>query len=442
MTALTSSTAPGDRVASRRSSLTRRDFVRMAGVAPVAMATAGMVARRALGANVAGSDTIRIALIGAGARGTDAVFNCLAAGKGIEVVAIADLFEDCAKGCFDNLKQNTEAGAFKVTPERVFWGFDAYRKALATDCNYVILTTPPHFRPQHLKAAVEAGKHAFVEKPVAVDPAGVRSVIASAEIAAKKKVGIVAGTQRRRMAQYREIIKRVHDGAIGDIVAAQCYWLGCELGYQDRQPAWSDMEYQCRNWWYHTWLSGDHITEQHVHNLDIALWAIASMPRDVIGMGGRQVRTDKRFGNVFDHFAIEFSYENGILINSYCRQTDNCTERVNEVILGTKGTAHPGDGIIKGEKPYTFEGDVPDPLVLEHADLVASIRVGAPLNEGRQIAQSTMLAVAGRMSAYTGREFSFDWVMNASKLDLTPPKYELGPLEDAPVAVPGTTPLT
>jgi len=291
-----------------------------------------------------------------------------------------------------------------------------------------------------LKAAVEAGKHVFMEKPVAVDPVGVRSVIASSEAAAGKGLAIVAGTQRRHQKSYLELIQRIRDGQIGDIVGAQGYWNQGDLWVKLREPGMSEIEWQCRNWLYFTWTSGDHIVEQHVHNIDVVNWAIGSLPKNIVGMGGREVRKDPEYGNIFDHFAIEFEYPNGVRVASYCRQTEGCAERVEERIVGTKGVAF-GYGEIKGEKPWKFEGEDPNPYVREHADLVASIRGGKPLNEGRQIAESTMCAIVGRMSAYTGRAISWDWAMNASKLDLSPAKYEFGPNPVDPVAVPGTTPL-
>jgi predicted dehydrogenase len=321
-------------------------------------------------------------------------------------------------------------------------GFDAYKKVLGVPgINMVILATPPHFRPEHLRAAIEAGKNVFMEKPVAVDPAGVRIVIEASEQAKAKGLAIVAGTQRRHQACYIEVMKRIHDGAIGEIVAAQCYWNQGGLWVNDRQPDWTDMETQCRNWLYYTWLSGDHITEQHVHNLDVVNWALGAPPVKCMGMGGRQVRTEPQFGNIFDHFAIEYEYPNGARVMSMCRQIEGCADRVGERIVGTKGIAVPEDGEITGEKPYKFEDRGRNPYVQEHADLIASIRSGKPLNEGRTVAESTMNAIIGRMSTYTGRELKWDWAMNASKLRLGPEKYEFGPLPVEEIAVPGKTKL-
>jgi predicted dehydrogenase len=330
-----------------------------------------------------------------------------------------------------------------VTGDTSFTGFDAYEKVIACDIDMVILATPPGFRPMHLKAAVEAGKHVFMEKPVAVDPVGIRSIIASSELAKQKGLAIVAGTQRRHQNSYREILKRIHDGDIGQIVGGQCYWNMGELWVEKQRPNWSEMEWQCRNWLYFTWLSGDHIVEQHVHNLDVINWAIGSHPVKCMGMGGREVRTGSEYGNIFDHFAIEFEYENGARVLSMCRQTPGCTERISERVVGTKGWAYTdgGDDFIEGRNPYRYEGEDVNPYEQEHADLIESIRAGEPLNEGRQVAESTLTAIMGRMSAYTGRALKWDWVMNASQLDLSPERYEMGDLPVRPIAVPGQTEL-
>jgi len=329
-----------------------------------------------------------------------------------------------------------------VVPEDAcFTGFDAYKQLLAVpEVNYVILAEPPHFRPRHMMAAIQAGKHVFAEKPAAVDGPGAQLVIEAGELAKQKGLGIAVGTQRRHQRSYNETIKRLQDGMIGDIVEARSYWNGGAIWVIDREPGWSDMEWQLRNWNYFTWLGGDHIVEQHVHNLDIINWVLGEHPVRAIALGGRQARGGKEHGHIYDHFAVEFEYPNGVRVASYCRQTNGCAERIEERIVGTKGVAF-GYGEIKGEKPWKFEGEDPNPYVLEHADLVASIRSGKLLNEGRQIAESTMCAIVGRMSAYTGRAISWDWAMNASKLDLSPAKYEFGPNPVDPVAVPGKTPL-
>jgi len=419
-----------------RCNLSRRDFIKTS--AAVSLAALGPGASRIF---AAGSDRLRIGLIGCGGRGEGAVKDCINAAKGVELVAMGDLFKDRMDKTLEALRKDFPNN-IKVTKETFFVGFDAHQKIIASDIDIVLLAAPPHFRPMHLKAAIEAGKHVFMEKPVAVDPAGIRLVLASSELAEKKGLAIVAGTQRRHQVHYIEIIKRIHNGDIGEIVAAQCYWNGADmLGYwkwYERQEGMSSMEWQCRNWPWFTWLSGDHIVEQHVHNIDVVNWAIGAHPVQCLGMGGRQVRT---LGNIFDHFAVEFEYPNGVRVSSMCRQISGCTDRVSERIVGTKGAAYTDGttGYIEGPKAYKYDGQNPNPYVQEHIDLIASIRAGKPLNEGRNVAYSTMGAIMGRMSAYTGRALSWDWAMKASKLDLTPSKYEWGDLPVEPVASPGKT---
>ena len=278
-----------------------------------------------------------------------------------------------------------------------------------------------------------------------------RSVIDSSKKAEEKGLAIVAGTQRRHQAHYIEIMKRIHEGAIGDIVSGQCYWNQgalwinrATMNWANRiVQDWSDMEWQIRNWLFLTWLSGDHIVEQHVHNIDVINWALGTHPEKCTGMGGREVRTGPEYGNIFDHFAVDYEYPNGIRVMSMCRQTAGASNNVSERVIGSKGFSYTdgANGNIKGQNAYEYPEKSPNPYVQEHADLIRSIREGAPLNEGVRIAESTLTAIMGRMSAYTGRALSWDWVMNASELDLSPPKYEMGDLPVRPVAVPGKTPL-
>ncbi len=415
--------------------LSRRDFVKTA-----ATASAATVIPGSLGLFAQGTDAIKVGVIGCGGRGTGATIDCLNAAPGVEVVALGDLVPDRVESALKKLKA-TYPDRINVPASRCFTGFDNYLGVCSCpDVNLIVTAAPPGFRPIHLKAAVEAGKHVFMEKPVAVDPLGVRSVIASSDLGKQKGLAIVAGTQRRHQKLYLEMMKRVHDGQIGEVVAAQCYWNMGDLWLKKREPNMTEMEWQCRNWLYFTWLSGDHIVEQHVHNIDVVNWAIGAMPKNILGMGGRQVRVSPEYGNIFDHFFVEFEYPNGVRVASMCRQTKGCAERVEERIVGTKGVAL-SSGEIKGEKSWKFEEKETNPYVLEHVDLIASIRAGKVLNEGRQIAESTMCAIIGRMSAYTGRAISWEWAMNSSKLDLSPAKYEFGPNPVDPAAVPGITAL-
>jgi len=382
------------------------------------------------------ADPIRVGVIGCGRRGTGAAFDCMKSSQNVQVTALGDLFEDHLKKSRKNLSQM--ADTFKATDDTCFSGWDAYQKVLACDVDMVILAAPPAFRPLHLKAAIIAGKHVFMEKPVAVDPAGVRTILSVSELAAQKNLGIVAGTQRRHQTNYREVIQRIHGGALGDIVPAACYWIGDYDYYKavPRKKEWSDMEWQLRNWNYYTWLSGDHIVEQHVHNIDVINWVLQAHPIKAVGMGGRQQRIGTEYGHIYDHFSVEFEYPGGIRVESLCRQMANTYGRVGEYVAGNKGISEPG-AFITGPAAYKFEGNASNPYEQEHADLIASIRAGSPLNEGKTIAESTMAAIMGRMSAYTGQEVTWDWAMNESRLDLTPPKYEMGPLPMTHVAIPG-----
>ncbi|MDI6846360.1 MAG: Gfo/Idh/MocA family oxidoreductase [Candidatus Saccharicenans sp.] len=427
-------------------SLSRRDFIKTASMAAAVAAISGSGALFA-----SGSGRIKVGLIGCGGRGTGAALDCAAASSDVVITAMGDLFPDMLENSLKRLRERLPAERVLVTPETCFTGFDACEKVVKADVDLVILAAPPYFRPAHLKAAVEAGKHVFMEKPVAVDPVGVRSVLASSDLAKQKGLAIVAGTQRRHQAHYIEIMKRIHNGDIGEIVAAQCYWnmgaLWVERAAQNWADRiikkWSDMEWQVRNWLFTVWCSGDHIVEQHVHNLDVINWAFGTHPVKCVGMGGRAARTDPMFGNVYDHFAVEYEYPNGARVLSMCRQTAGAAENVSERVVGTKGIAYTdsADGYIRGPKPWRPGKESPNPYVQEHIDLINSIKSGKPLNEGRQVAESTLTAIMGRMSAYTGRALSWDWVLNASRLDLSPPHFEFRELPPLEVAVPGKTPL-
>ena len=397
-----------------------------------------------LGSNFAfakADDKIRVGLVGCGGRGTGAAGDCITTNKNVELVAMADVFKDHIDSSKGQLKEKL-GEAFKVTDDMTFLGFDAYQKVIDSDVDLVILATPPGFRPQMIEAAANAGKHIFAEKPVATDAPGVRKVLAAAEELKKKKLGFVCGTQRRHDVGYNETIKRIHDGAIGELVAAQCYWNQGFLWMHPRKSEWSDMEWQLRNWLYFTWLSGDHIVEQHVHNIDVLNWCFDAHPVSAYGMGGRQVRTDPAYGHIFDHFAIEYVYPNGARATSMCRQIDGTDARVSERVVGTKGTSDPA-GSIQGEKKFRFERpkDALGPYQQEHKDLIDSIRAGKPLNEAQRIAETTLTAIMGRMSAYSGKEISWETALNSHE-SLFPGKLEMGPIATPAVATPGKTQVT
>jgi predicted dehydrogenase len=418
------------------SGLTRRDFLRTSVAATAGLATQWTPGYAAAYAGV--GETIRVGVIGCGGRGTGAVRDCVTSSEGVELVAMGDLFPDRIERSRTQLTRAI-GDKFKVTAERTFTGFDAYQQVIASDVDLVILATPPGFRPAHLKAAIDAGKHVFTEKPVAVDPVGIRSVIATADMAASKNLALVAGTQRRHDPKYIETMRRIHAGEIGDVVAGQVYWNQGGLWTAERKPEMSDTEWQIRNWLYFTWSSGDHIVEQHVHNIDVANWAMRGHPVRANGVGGRQVRVGPEYGHIFDHFAIELEYENGGRILSMCRQQDGTEGHVGEYFIGTKGTSNGAD-TISGETSWKYSGEAVNPYVQEHADLIASIRAGKPLNEGRQIADSVLTAIMAREAAYTGQAITWDDILKAD-LDLTPDALAFGPMPVAPVAQPGVTKL-
>jgi len=328
--------------------LSRRDFMRLSTVTAGAavLATAGTT--RALGA-AAGSDTIRVGIIGCGGRrhrrGQE---SRSMSSPGVEIVAVADLFERQAVKARDH---------FKVSADKTFWGFDCYQKLLATDVNYVILATPPVSGRRTSPAAVAANKHIFIEKPVAVDPTGVRSIIATAKIATEKRLSVVAGTQRRHQASHLETMKRIQDGELGELTGGQCYWNGDSIWFREKTD-WlaglTDFEWQCWNWYHWDWLSGDQIVEQHIHNIDVMNWAFGGPPVKFYGMGGRQNRGSIP-GNIWDHFAVEMDYANGARVSSFCRHAPKTSTRVGERVVGTKGVAIPNNATITGEKPFSMK---------------------------------------------------------------------------------------
>ncbi|MFC1765484.1 Gfo/Idh/MocA family protein [Planctomycetota bacterium] len=415
--------------------LTRRDFVKGTAGTALSWAALGVVAGRV---HAAGSDTLRVGLVGCGGRGSGAARNCVAAASGVKIVALADVFPEQMHSLRDQ---------YEISPDRCFVGLNAYKQLMALDnINLVILATPPAFRPIQFAEAVKQGKNVFIEKPVAVCPAGVNMIIETAAQAQAKGLAVVAGTQRRHTPAYIETMKRIHDGAIGDIVSAQCYWNMGGLWQERAQQNWdnyqsdkyADVEWQIRNWLFIKRLSGDHIVEQHVHNIDVINWAFDALPDAVHGVGGRQFRTEAKYGNIYDHFGVEFVYPGDVRTISTCRQIDGSTGRVSERIVGTKGVSD-CSGTIEGENPWKYEGPHPKPFVQEHTDLIKSIRSGQPLNEGKRIAESTLCAIMGRESAYARLQFKRKYFQSTCTLNLLPPAglqlSDARPLD--PVPVPG-----
>lgn len=412
-------------------SLSRRDFMKKTAIAGAALSIHNMVFSQS-------TATLKVGVIGCGGRGTGAATDSAAADAGVQIWAMGDVFADRLEGSAKYLGEQLK-DRFKVTKDRMFTGFDAYKGVLESGCDIVILATPPGFRPQHFEAAVKAGKHIFMEKPVATDAAGVRQVIEASKLAKSKSLAVVAGTQRRHDPGYVETIKRIQDGQMGDITAMYAYWNQGGLWMNPRKESWSDMEWQLRNWLYFTWLSGDHICEQHIHNIDVCNWTVGAHPVKAISLAGRQVRTDPAYGHIFDHFATEYEYANGVRLTSMCRQIDGTVARVSEHLVGSKGTSNPSAASIKGQNPFRYEPERPNPYVQEHVDLIASIKSGKPLNEGIQVAESTLTAIMGRMAAYTGQEITWEQAM-ASQEVLVPANPSLsGKLAVAEIAMPGKT---
>ena len=420
----------------------RRQFMQNSGAAVFGgvLASEAGIAR---GAHPTGGEEIRLGLVGCGGRGSGAARQAVNAGENIKLVAMADVFGDRLQASRRALEQRI-ADKMDVPLERCFTGFDGYKELLASDVDLVLLATPPHFRPAHIRAAMDAGKHIFAEKPVAVDAPGVRSVLASCRDAKNKGLAIVSGLCWRYHPGVRETIQRVHDGAIGRIVALQCNYNTTTLWMKPRQKEWSDMEWQLRNWLYFTWLSGDHNVEQHIHSLDKMPWAMqGEYPVKASGTGGRQVRVEPEFGHIFDHHAVIYEFASGVRAFSHCRQMTGCDNDVSDHIFGTKGTCNIMKHTISsptGETMWRYRGRRHNMYQIEHDELIASIRSGNPINNGQYMSKSTMMAIMGRMATYTGKTITWDEALN-SREDLTPPKYEFGPLPLPPVAKPGLTPF-
>jgi len=418
---------------------TRRQFLKNA-----ATTTAGIGIIMSPGrVHAGGSDTIRVGVVGCGGRGTGAVVNALTADPNAQLVAMGETFADRAASSLANLKAESQvADRIHVDADHIFSGFDAYKQVIDCGIDVVILTTPPHFRPEHLKYAIQQGKHCFVEKPIAVDVPGVKSVVETCAEAKRKNLSVVSGLCWRYDRGVQETVQRIQDGAIGDIVAIESSFNTGTLWHRGNKPEWSRMEYQVRNWLYYTWLSGDHIVEQAIHSLDKTAWLVGdASPVKAMGIGGRQQRTDKKYGHIFDHHVVFYEYPNGVRVYLTCRQQDGTTTAVDELVLGTKGTAKIVKKQIDGETKWRYRapksGDT-NRLVVEHQELFKSIRSGNSISNGDYMCNSTMIAIMGRMASYTGQTLSWDQVM-ASEQRLGPTEYQWGDVPEPPVAIPGIT---
>lgn len=389
---------------------------------------------------------LKAGVIGCGGRGTGATLNFLSAGPNLEIAALGDLFQDRIDGSRKKLK--AEKGV-EVPDDKCFVGFDAFKRVIDAGVDLVILATPPHFRPEHFAAAINAKKHVFMEKPVAVDPVGARSIMASSKKAEALGLSVATGTQRRHQRDYIATYKQIASGAIGDIVAGYAYWNQSQLWYRERKRGWSEMEWMLRDWVNWVWASGDHIVEQHVHNIDVINWFMGAHPVKAVGFGSRQRRVT---GDQYDNFSVDFVYENGVHMHSMCRQINGCANNVSEFIQGSKGSSNARNSILdkNGKEVWKYEYPLGDdgnptnsvkisPYVQEHIDLVTAIRTNTPFVEAENTAISTLTAIMGRISAYTGKETTWDEMM-ASDLELKPAKYKLGKsvLVKSKPAVPGS----
>lgn len=414
----------------------RRDFIATAGFA-------GAAAILPTAVHAAGNATIKVGVIGCGGRGTQAAENALDADPDVKIVALGDIDIGQSKRAAGTLtKRNKERVDFT---DRVFGGLDAFKQVLAQELDYVILATPPGFRPVHLEAAVKAKKNIFCEKPVAVDIPGIKTCLSLVDQVTANKTALVAGTQRRHQAGYLETMKRIHDGEIGDIVSARCAWNGQNIWFKPRKPGESDVAYQCRNWYHFLWVCGDHIVEQHVHNLDVINWALKGHPVKAVGFGGRTAGNPSRpagptneSGHIWDHFAIEFEYPNGVHVSSYCTHLPGVKSDVSETVYGSKGSSRVNAYEIKKKRVYEEKREKEiSPYVQEHIDLIKSIRAGKPLNELQSVTESTATAIMGRNAAYSGQVVTWESLMKSTASTMPEGLTIDTKIEVPPVPAPG-----
>ena len=425
---------------------TRREFVKNSSLLAGGLLAAPLFSKANYFSGA--DDTIKIALVGCGGRGTGAASQALSTKQNVKLVAMADAFQDRLDNSYKSISEEIDAKRIDVPQDRKFVGFDGYQKAIAL-ADVVILATPPGFRPIHFEEAVKQGKHIFMEKPVATDPAGIQKVLAAAAIAKQKKLNVVVGLQRHYQNSYRELFKR--KDAIGDITSAQAWWNGDGVWVHPRKEGQTEMEYQMRNWYYFNWLCGDHITEQHIHNLDVINWFKGAYPVKAQGMGGREVRKGKDYGEIFDHHYVEFHYADGSILNSQCRHQPKTMSKVDELLIGTKGKIFAGAANIvdhKGKVLYQFDRKTENnPYQTEHDELFEAIAKGQfKFWDAERGAKSTMTSILGRMATYSGQVIDWDKAIN-SGIDIHPKVYDwaatppIVPNADGfyPVAVPGVT---
>lgn len=388
---------------------------------------------------------LRAGVVGCGGRGSGAAIDFLNAGPNLSIVAIADVFQDRIDDIRKKLKDEKDV---ELADANCFVGFDAYKKLLEVDLDLVILATPPYFRPEHFQACVEARKHVFMEKPVAVDPVGARAVMVASKQAEAAGLCVVTGTQRRHSWNYNNVLAQIKSGIIGDIVSSNVYWNQSKLWHREKQPTWTEMEFMLRDWVNWTWLSGDHIVEQHVHNIDVSNWFVGGHPVEAVGMGSRLRRPT---GDCYDNFSVDFIYDKSIHMHSMCRQINDCANSVSEQLRGTKGYTDcektiwdaEGNELYKWEPPVDEAGEptINSPYVQEHIDLVNAIRTNNQIVEAEETAISVLTAIMGRQSAYTGTKVTWEDMMG-SDLQLGPKgELLLGPVDmKAVIPIAGSAP--
>lgn len=419
--------------------MNRRSLIK-AGGAAAALSTINVFGKNPKGAN----DVINVALIGCGGRGRGAAANALNADPNTNLVAIADVFPERLGEAITRLKNYGSRS--DVPASKQFSGFDAYQKVMALpEVDVVILTTPPHFRPMHIEAAVKAGKHIFAEKPLAVDPAGLKKVMNSVRECKEKGLTFVCGFCYRFDKRKQETISKIQEGMIGEVKNLQCSYNTGGLWMHPRQDNWGDMEWQMRNWLYFTWLSGDHIVEQGIHNVDKMSWVTGDItPEFAYGMGGRQTRIDGAYGHVFDHFSIQYKFKNDVYANFTCRQQKGTDAAVEDIIIGTNGTADLMRHRIldkDGKSVWRFKGSAVNMYDAEHMEIMKGLRSGKVVNNGESSCNSTAMGIMGRISGYTGKRITWDMFMKSGE-DLSPEKYDLAAsLPTPPIARPGVTPF-
>jgi myo-inositol 2-dehydrogenase/D-chiro-inositol 1-dehydrogenase len=413
----------------------RRTFLKLT----AAGAGAAALPRWARGVHMGHTEVLKVGLVGCGGRGTGAAAQALRADPATVLWAVGDAFADRIAGSQKALAEEDVANRAAVPPERRFTGPRCHEAVIASGVDVVLLCSPPHFRPAEIAAAVAAGKHVFAEKPVAVDAPGVRRVLASVAEARERRLSVVSGLCWRYDEGVCETVRRIHDGAIGEVVALQATYNVQGLWHRPREAGWTDFDWQLRNWLYFTWLSGDLIVEQHIHSLDKMAWVLRDRyPVRAVASGGRQARTDPAFGHIYDHFNTVYEWEDGVRGFSSCRQLDGCAVEISDRVFGSAGRSSLLDFSIEGPRAWQWKGPRKNMYQHEHDELFAAIRRGEPRNDGDTMTRSTLMAIMGRMAAYTGQAISWDAAL-ASTEDLTPASYEPGPRPMPPVAVPGRT---